>query len=398
MNQDKKEKTTIWTRGFLLILCCNLFVNMAMFSVNTYLTTYMSFLGVSASLAGLVAGLYYGIGMLMRPVAGPMQANLNKKRLMIATYTLGLVVNLCYALFPTVEMFILFRMLQGIQLAFFGSLSLTIASASLPEEKMASGVGIFSLTGIAAQALGPGLSASVKTMGEKMWGESGGFRAIFLMAALFSLMSVLPALLLPETETPGKQAKSREPWYRSIVAKEALMPSAVNGLLCASSMLFTTYMIPYGAYRGIANISLYFTIYAAVMVVTRPFSGRLTDRYGARVTFYPGMALFAAAFVCISLAKSLPAAAIGAVLAAVGFGIVFPALQAMAMQSVPPERRAVASNTLYLIMDLGYFLGPTIGGMVLAATNYESMFRFGLLPLAAAVLIFAAGSKKPAQR
>ena len=93
MTQTKKA--TIWTRGFILITLCNVFANMAMFSVNTYLTTYMTYLGVGASLAGLIAGLYYAVGLAMRPIAGPMQATLNKKKLMTATYALGLIVNVC---------------------------------------------------------------------------------------------------------------------------------------------------------------------------------------------------------------------------------------------------------------------------------------------------------------
>ena len=393
MNGTPEKKLTIWTRGFICIMISNVFANMAMFSVNTYLTTYMTYLGVGASLAGLIAGLYYATGLLMRPVAGPMQATLNKKKLMTATYALGFLVNLCYALFPTVGLFVAFRLIHGIQLAFYGSMSMTIASSSLPEEKMSSGLGVFGLSGIVSQALGPSAGVAAMNLGTRLWGDGGGFRAIFFMSALFSLMSVLPCFLLPEMDAPGTVKVQKEVWYKNIIAKEDVMPSMIIGLLMMGGMVLTTYMIPYGAYRGISNIGLYFTVNAVVMVATRPFAGRLTDKYGPNRTFYPGMALYILAIILISSARSLPVVLMGAVCASMGGGVVSPAVQAMTMQSVAPKRRPVASNTLYTFMDIGNFLGPTLAGTILGLTNYETMIRAILVPMTLAIAIFTLGWK-----
>lgn len=390
------KKATIWTRGFILITLCNVFANMAMFSVNTYLTTYMTYLGVGASLAGLIGGLFYATGLLMRPVAGPMQTTLNKKKLMTATYALGLIVNVCYALCPSVGLFVVFRLLHGVQLAFYGSLSFTIASASLPNEKMSSGIGIFGLSGIVSQALGPSAGVWALGFGNRLWGDGGGFRMIFLMSAFFSLLSVIPCLFLPEIDDGAGRAAKKDtgPWYKNIIAKEALMPSVVIGLYMLSAMVFTMYMIPYGEYKGIGSIGLYFTVNAVVMVATRPFAGKLTDKYGPSRVFYPGMAMFIGAFLCVSSAKSLALIITAAALVAVGGGLVSPAVQAMVMQSVSPDRRAVASNTLYTLMDIGNFLGPTLAGIILGMSSYETMFASAVLPELLAVVIFAAGWKK----
>jgi len=393
VNEKTAKKATIWTRGFVCIIISNICANMAMFSVSTYLTTYMSYLGVGAGLAGLIAGLYYTTGLLMRPISGPMQATLNKKKLMTATYALSFVVNLCYAFCPSVGMFVVFRLIHGIQLAFFGSLALTIASSSLPEEKMSSGLGVYSLSGIVSQALGPSVGVFVRGLGESLGGPGGGFRAIFLSSALFSLISVIPCFFLPETDSPDAKNQEKTVWYKNIIAKESLMPSFVIGLFTIAGILYSTYMIPYGAYRGIENVGLYFTVNAVLMVVSRPIAGRLTDKYGQNVTFYPGMALYMLSFVIISFATSITYIVVGAACASIGAGIVHPAVQSMALQSVKPRRRAVASNTVFTVMDLGNFLGPTLGGAVLSMGNYESMFRFALIPLALAVVLFAIGWK-----
>ena len=55
-----------------------------------------------------------------------------------------------------------------------------------------------------------------------------------------------------------------------------------------------------------------------------------------------------------------------------------------------PIKRGVASNTSYFGMDLGYFLGPTLGGLVVAkGYSYGTMYLCALIPLLLGTLIFA---------
>ena len=49
---------------------------------------------------------------------------------------------------------------------------------------------------------------------------------------------------------------------------------------------------------------------------------------------------------------------LGGVIAALGVGATQPSLQAMCMQTEVPLKRSVASNTIYVGMDSGLFLGP----------------------------------------
>ena len=146
-----KEKDTIWTRGFICVLTANTCMSLAQFSVNTYVSTYMKFLGTTAIITGLIAGLFYGVAFMLRPFSGPAITLFNKKRLMILVYAFAALINLGYAFFPSVGMFVIMRTLHGVQLAFYGSLALTVASDSLPNKKMASGLGIYGLSGIFSQ-------------------------------------------------------------------------------------------------------------------------------------------------------------------------------------------------------------------------------------------------------
>jgi len=387
------KKETIWTRGFSCVLIANTLTGLAQFSVNTYITSYMKYLGMGEVLIGFIAGVYYFVALALRPVSGPAITVLNKRKLMIAVYSLGAAVNLGYALFPSTAIFVCVRLIHGIQLAFYGSLAMTIAAMSLPESKMASGIGIYGLSGIVSQALGPSMAIFVRNLGEARTGEGGGFQALFLTSAIIAAASVVPCVLL-EKDAGGRAGQaSHGPWYKNIVAFETVLPSLVVMLMSMCGILFSTYLIRYGEYKGINGIGLFFTANAVAMVCSRPFLGKLTDRYGVAKVFYPGMAVYIAAFLLIASARSLPQAVAAAVCASVGGGAVTPSVQAMIMQSVEPERRAVASNTNFIGMDLGNFLGPTLAGIVLSVFGFGYLYYFALIPLAVAVVVFTLSYK-----
>ena len=394
VGEKTNKRVTIWTRGFTCVLIANVCTSLAQFGVNTYVSTYMDFLGTGAVLTGLIAGLYYGVAFAMRPISGPAITILNKKKLMVIVYSSGVFIYLGYALFPSVQIFILMRMLHGVQLAFFGSLALTVASESLPESKMASGLGFYGLSYIVAQAFGPSLAVFIRNLGENIFGsERGGFIGIFLMATLLASISVIPTLLIPNRPISKEQRASLGAWYKNIVAKEAILPTTASMLMAIGSALFMTYLIPYGAWKNIENVGMFFTISAFVTLLARPLSGKLTDKFGSAKVYYPAMIIYIGAFIMVSYATDLKLILIGAACSALGRGAAAPAVQVMIMQSVEPIRRGVASNTNYLGLDLGNFLGPTIAGFVLAHFEYDVMFRLAIIPIVCAMIVFGFGWK-----
>ena len=88
------------------------------------------------------------------------------------------------------------------------------------------------------------------------------------------------------------------------------------------------------------------------------------------------------------MSPTLPVAVIGAVMVAFGYGSSQPALQAMSLQTETPLRRGVASNTLYIGYDLGFFIGPLCGGLVYGISDYRVMFVSSSAVVALAIVGF----------
>lgn len=390
MENTKAKKLTIWTRGYTCAFLANMFLCFSQNCANTLISTYAAFLGAGAVMVGTISGLYFGVAFAARPFAGPAITYLDKKKIMIVTYLLGVITNIAYALAGSVSMFVLARILHGLQFAFVGSLNQTIASNSLPKEKLGSGIGFFGVAGALAMTVGPGIGIAVRDWGTGLWGEAGGYTAVFTLAAVFMFFGMIPAMCLPSIKPTEEEKKSVGKWYKNIVAKETIIPATILCLLSLSSVLNSTYMVPYSVELGIPSVALYFTVYALAMLATRPISGKLLDKLSLNLILIPAFFVFAISVVIIGTAHNLTGLLIGAAVAALGYGALNPAILAMCMRTVEPARRGVASNTQYFGMDLGFFLGPTLGGMTYAATGtYSAMFLInGLIPMSLGLILF----------
>ena len=383
-----KPKTTIWTKDYICVLFSALMLVLSHSSVNPMVSTYTTYLGAGPKLMGLLTGLFYGIALAMRPVAGPVTTRVDNRKLMMIAYAIGAVVNLGYALFHSIPMFMLFRFLNGVQYAFVGSLGVTLAANSLPQDKLTSGLGIYGVAGAVAASIAPQIALWLRDWGEAIGNPDLGFTFVFLFAAASLALGLIPLYLMSPDVKDKEVLATTGKWYQTILSKHAAFPTVIMFLLIVAYSQFNGYMVPYGEEIGVKQIGLFFTVLSLVMLVTRPVCGSLSDRYGQKFLIIPGTILFAVSFFIIGAAKDLTLIIVGAVVAALGYGAANPSVQSMCIQTETKARRAVASNTIYAGIDLGYFLGPLIGGFIRDVATYRTVMNFGFFPAALALVVF----------
>src|SRR5258708_38601567 len=89
----------------------------------------------------------------------------------------------------------------------------------------------------------------------------------------------------------------------------------------------------YAGALGISPKSIYLTMLAVVILLTRPLSGTLADRIGYRRVFMPCLVLIAAGLALLSAASSVAFLVASAAGFGVGFGTAYPAFVAYAMRA-----------------------------------------------------------------
>ena len=300
---------------------------------------------------------------------------------------LGVIANLGYIFFSSVTAFAVFRIVNGFMQGLIGSVYLTVVSDSLPPSKFGTGIGIYGLAFVAAQAFGPAAGTSLRNYGISLGNEALGFRFAFIVAAVCAAISLIPCFAIRLGKKTKEDMEAAGAWYKNIFSTRALPAAIMLTLAAISNNLFTAYIVPYGETLGIKNIGVFFTAAAITGLCTRPIYGRLGDRFGLKKTLLPGFLFQAISLLIVSRAGILPVLLIGAVAGALGFAAALPGLQAMGIQSIRRQKRGVASNTVSCGQDLGFFLSPFLGGIVYSVSDYRVMYLSGIIPCTIAAIV-----------
>ena len=372
-SSTEKSPTKIWNKVFISIFLANLCLNLSKQMINTLVARYADVLGASAVMVGVVSSAFAISALVLKLISGPVNDSFNRKYVLMFACLVMACSYVGYGLSGSVNGLVAFRLLQGAGQAFTATVCLALASDALPADQFSAGIGYFSLGQVICQTIGP-------TIGLALAGVLG-YRVTFFIGAAVMVGAALLALMV---NTPNTERKKFQFSLRNVFAVEALLPAVMMALLSCAYACVSAFLIIYAVGQGVNETStgLYFTVYALMMLVSRPLIGKLTDKYGLVKTFLPALACYALAFLLISVSKSLPMLLIAAVVSAFGYGTCQPSVQTLCMKCVPKERRGAASSTNYIGDDLGNMVGPILAGALAGAFGYTAMWRLMILPVA----------------
>lgn len=383
---------TIWTKAFLNVFILNISINFAQFMLNTLIPKYADALGANATVVGMVSSMFAITALAIRPIGGPAISYFKKNKLLALAVGFIMTAFVIYGFSSSVWMIIVGRLFHGMGMGLTAPICLALASDALPENKMASGIGVFSLAQAVSTAIGP-------YIGLTLAGVLGYNLSFFIGAAMMGLSLIL--CLRIDTKEPERTEPFRIK-LNNIVASEVVTPAVLMFFLGGAYACLNAFIVLYGGLRGVEDIGLYFTAYAVCLLISRPFSGRIADKYGLDKTLIPGMVIFALSFILVSFADSLPMFLLSGAVSAFGYGIIQPSVQTLCMQVVPRERRGVAGNTNYIGVDLGFLLTPTLAGLLVTfvekdtgskLAGYVTMLRLLVIPVLIGLAIFIAKRK-----
>jgi MFS family permease len=167
-------------------------------------------------------------------------------------------------------------------------------------------------------------------------------------------------------------------------AGDARLPRLVEWRVLALSVTLFMYSFGYGAITsfsamfaealGVSPKSIYLTLLAVVILLTRPLSGALADRIGYRRVFLPCLILIAAGLAVLASASTLAALAASAVIFGVGFGTAYPVFVAYVMRDVHVARRGAAFGAILAAFDTGIGTGSTTVGFLIERIGFGKAF------------------------
>ena len=125
--------------------------------------------------------------------------------------------------------------------------------------------------------------------------------------------------------------------------------------------------------------STFFILYAVLMTICRPFTGRWADMYGASKIVYPCIILFAVGMFLLQSSQIAMIIIIAGAIIGMGYGSITPVFQTQIISSVKKERVGIANSLYFNSMDLGMAIGAFILGMIANAFGYRSIYISGIV-------------------
>lgn len=369
----------VWNRDFVILFFVNVVSQLGFQMLNPNLAEYTTKIGIAGSITGVIVGVFSASALLSRPFAGYFTDRLNKKLLMAFSLSGIFVCFLCYIFITSPQLLVVLRILHGM---FFGvntTVSMTMVSNALPPSRLASGLGYFSIGGVASMAVAPSIGIWIA--------GSWGYPFLFLSGALMTGICLFLSFPL-SNDGVDPPAAGNTLSIHHLFAVEAWIPAVICVLLSSICALCSSYILLLGDEKGIEGIGIYFTIYAGVLIVVRPFISRAADRIIPTHIGIPCGIFIVAAMLTLWYARNLTLIIIAAVLFGIGYSVM-PLLQSMCIQSVSKERRGVASSTYFMGMDIGFTFGPVAGGMLSVAIGYANTFFCFSMPAILGIAVMA---------
>ncbi|MGM0900696.1 MAG: MFS transporter [Bacillota bacterium] len=360
----------LWTKDFILLFSINFFLTFIFYLLMVTMAVYaLQEFDASTSEAGLVAGIFILGEIIARFFIGRKIDRIGRKKVLMIGLVLLCLTTLLYFINLGIFVLLITRFIHGIAIGIAGTAAGTIVAQIIPRTRKGEGIGYFSMSIALAAAFGPFIGLYLS--------QYVSYEVIFTFCLILGLISLLTAvfLVIPDLEKQPETSEIRGFRLASFVEPRAL-PIALITLMvafCYSSVL--SYINFYALERDLVEAaSLYFIVYSIVILLSRPFTGRLMDAKGANYVMYPAFFLFAAGMVVLSTATTSLSFLFAAMLIGLGFGNIQSCAQAIAVKLTAPHRMGFATSTYFNALDGGLGVGPFLLGFIIPLIGYSTLY------------------------
>jgi predicted MFS family arabinose efflux permease len=382
----------LWTKDFTVGTLLNFLLMVNYFSLMVVVTDYaLLSLDASASVAGFVASVFIIGALFTRLLSGALIERIGRKRLLVIGVIAEVVFSAAYFASSGLAALFIIRLLHGCSYGICSTAIGTITTSSVPEERKGEGIGYYMLSVTLGAAIGPFLGILLM--------QQLGFSSIFVVSVVTAALCLICALVLAVPEAaPSHTAHAHRHLSFARFIEPAVVPiSFVAALIYFGYSCLLTFLTPFAAEIGLDGAaSVFFIVYAAAMFLTRPVTGKVYDRFGARFVMLPAFVGFMVGMLLLAQTQSALLMLVAAAFLGFGVGTVQACGLTIAVQKTPDARTGLANSTFYIFLDLGVGVGPMILGLFVAGIGYRGLFLVMVGLAAVALLLYLFISRRPA--
>ena len=364
---------SIWTRTFALLCLAQFLGYAAHFMLTPAIPLYVTHLGGSPFVVGLVLASFAVTSVLLRPLIGYWADRWNEAGVLISGLLFqGSSTLLCFI--PVIEVTMLANSLRGTGWAGMNTGGYSLLALTAPMERRGEASGYYS---------GVQGSATILFPAAALWlidAPLGGFGVVFVVAAALAVIGAGVGAVLARYAPRADRGPHRDissSWRlgaSTLLERDVLLASTFLFCLHLSLPAVTSFLVLYAYEIGIRNFGWYFVVSGATSLLSRPLLGRVSDEIGRGRSLAAGFALQMVALSLVVAASSLAGLLISGVLYMLGSAIGTSTTLALAMERASPQRRGRAMATFSLAFPLSAGVGALLTGSTVELAGYFWMF------------------------
>jgi MFS family permease len=360
---------SIWSQTFAL-LCLTQLLGYAHSALLTpTIPLYVTHLGGSPFLVGLILAAFAATSVLLRPLIGYWADN-HSEAAVLASGCLVMGASLVLFLIPITETIMFANALRGIGWAALNTAGYALLALIAPVTRRAEASGYYS----GAQA-----SPSILFPAVALWlidAPLGGFQVVIALSAALAVAGGIISMVLRRRaptgaghQPSGGPSQARANPF-ALVEREVLLPSVLLFCLNLTYPAVTGFLVLYARTIGIENFAWYFVASGFTSLLARPALGRVSDKIGRGPSLAAGFVLEILALLLLTVFSSLALVLVSGVLFSLGNAIGSSTILALAIHRANPQRRGRAMASFSIAYPLSAGVGALLTGSAVEIAGY----------------------------
>lgn len=365
------EKEKLWTKDFISITSINFFLMLTFYLLMVTISVFAANqFGTNESTAGLASSIFV-IGALFGRILGGKYINsIGRKKILLLGIFIMIVSSILYFIPGGLGLLMANRVLHGFGFGVAGTATGTIVAQVIPNSRKGEGIGYFALSMTLATAIGPFIGIYIL--------DHFQFNAIFVFCLVCIAVSLVLSILIKvqEIKLTKEQLDEMKGFKLSNFIERKSVPITLVATVtafCYSGVL--SFLTFYAKENNVTEAAaFFFVVYAAAVLITRPFTGRQFDLKGPNYVMYPAILSLLFALFILSQSESGLTLLISGAFLGFGYGTYMSSSQAVAISSAPAHRVGLATSTFFILTDIGLGVGPFIQGLFVPSVGYSGLY------------------------
>jgi DHA1 family purine ribonucleoside efflux pump-like MFS transporter len=370
-----------WTAVFAVTLGVFALIT-AEFLPASLLTPMAASLGVTEGMAGQTVTATAAIALVTSLVISVLTRNIDRRNVLLSFSVLLVASNLLVAFAPTLSLVLVGRVLLGIAIGGFWTMSAAVAMRLVPEPMVPRALSIIftgvSVATVAAAPLG------------SYFGHIIGWRNVFLIATVIGVLAFFWQLVvLPKMAPTGS---ARMGTLVDVMKRPVMRAGMVSVLLVFTGhFAFFTYLRPFlevvtGV--GVNGLSVILLGFGVANFIGTSLAGFMLERNLRMTLLLMPLAMGGIALALVGLGRAPVADALLVALWGMAFGAVPVAWTTWITRTVPDEAES-GGGLIVAAVQFAITLGAAAGGLVFDRAGASGVFvGAGAVLLVAAAMIF----------